>query len=279
MTRRIGRCTGWMVAIGFMFAGLGAVNAGAQEYELYDRFSVALEGSWVDLGTTIRVDNSQLDRGTELDLESDLDLDASKTIPSVSIEWRPWTRHRFGFFWKDIDRSSTSQALEEIHFEDIVIPVEAQVELGFNISEYGVAYTYILRPRERSSFGFGGGLRVLELSTTLSARVEGEEDELVRESDAQVTGPLPFLGVEFRHMFSEKLRLQAELGVFYIEIDDIKGGQGLLRTSIEHLTFKNVGFGLGLDASRVKLDAEKDSWHGEAALDIYDVRLFVRVRL
>lgn len=279
-SRACNRPVWWpVVVVAFVVGMAGAATGGAQEYELYDRFSVALEGSWVDLGTVIRVDNSELDRGTELDLESDLDLDSSKTVPSLSVEWRPWKRHRFGFFWKDVDRSSTSQALEEIRFGDIVVPVEANVELGFNISEYGVAYTYVLRPRERSSFGFGGGLRVLELSTSLSARLEGQEEEFYQESDASVTGPLPFLGVEYRHMFSEKLRLQADLGYFYIEVDNIKGGQGLLRTSIEHLTFEHFGFGLGFDASRVKLDAEKESWHGEAELDIYDVRLFLRVRL
>lgn len=263
--------------VGLLLAA-SAVPVPAQDFELYDTLSIALEGSWVGLGTTIRVDSKTLGKGTELDLESDLNLGDNKTIPSLSLEWRPWQRHRFGMFWKEVDRSSTAQALEEIRFEDEVIPVGAEVALGFDIAEYGVAYTYILRPRERSSFGFGGGLRVLELKTTLFARLEGQE---VREwsSDAQVTGPLPFVGVEFRYMFSPRVRFQTDLGVFYVKIDDVEGAQALVRACIEHLTFDNVGFGFGIGGSTVRLEAEDDSWTGKANLDIFDVRVFVRIRM
>jgi hypothetical protein len=266
------------LSITLLALALAPPAARAQTFELYDTFSIALEGSWVGLGTTIRVDSKTLGKGTELDLENDLKLGDNKTIPSLSLEWRPWQRHRFGAFWKEIDRSSTAQSLEEIRFEDEIIPIGADVALGFDITEFGVAYTYILRPRERSSFGFGGGLRVLRLKTTLLARLEGEETAREWSSDANVTGPLPFVGVEFRHMFSEKVRFQSDVGLFYIKIGDVEGGQALLRASFEHLTFTNVGFGLGIGGSTVRLKSEDDSWLGKANLDIVDVRAFARVR-
>ncbi|MCP4897489.1 MAG: hypothetical protein GY906_11005 [bacterium] len=264
-----------------VFVGLitSTQRADAQTYQLYDKLSIALEGSFIALDTRIRADSIEHGIGTVINFESDLQMERGKMAPTVSLEWRPWKNHRFGLFFKDIDRDSTAQAATEIIFDDIVIPIGADVRLGYDIRELGIAYTYIYRPRERSSFGFGGGLRILEVGVSLFGRLEGEEGGGEWHDSVDATAPLPFIGVEYRYMFSEKWRFQTDLGVFYIEIADIIGFQALGRVTIEHLTFDNFAFGFGLGASNVDIDAANDWWRGALDLDIFDVRFFVRIRM
>lgn len=267
---------GMMVLAG-LFAS--AQRADAQTYQLYDKLSIALEGSFIALDTHLRADSIEHGIGTEINFERDLQMERGKMAPTVSLEWRPWKNHRLGLFFKDIDRDSTAQAATEIIFDDIVIPIGADVRLGYDIRELGIAYTYIFKPRERSSFGFGGGLRVLEVGVSLFGRLESEDGAGEWHDSVDITAPLPFFGVEYRYMFTEKWRFQTDLGLFYIEIADIAGFQALGRATIEHLTFDNVAFGFGFGASNVDIDAANDWWRGTLDLDIFDMRMFVRIRM
>ena len=74
---------------------------------LFDKFNFRVEGSWVGLTTEIRLDSEALGRGTTLTFEDDLNLDSSKTIPSLAFEWQISKRHRLGVRWQDITRDST----------------------------------------------------------------------------------------------------------------------------------------------------------------------------
>ena len=80
-------------------------------------------------------------------------------------------------------------------------------------------------------------------------------------------------------MTTEGCSATDDLGVFYIEIGEITGFQGLSHANTEHLIFHNVAFGLGFGASVVDVEADTDDWEGAVDLDIFDARIFVRFRL
>ncbi len=262
-----------------------ATPAQAQrEYEpLFDKFNLRLEGSWVGLSTQIRLDSELLGRGTTLNFENDLGLGSEETIPSLAFEWQIARKHKLGVRWQDISRDSTAQALTEIQWGDDIIPIDANVGLGFDIIQYFVDYAYYPWVKERWAAGFGLGLRVMEISATLAWDVEGIGDS--GSSEAKGTGPLPYLYFEYRRLLSGHWRFKAGLGWLAVKVGDIEGGQWVGRLDIEYLLGRHWGLGLAGNVATVDVDwkglqteAGESLYTGAIDLDINDVSIFVRFR-
>jgi hypothetical protein len=268
-------------------AAAAPVEAQSSDTPLFDRFSLKLEGSWVALNTQIRLDSEALGRGTTLDFESDLGLGKSKIIPTLDFAWHITRKHKLAVRWQDINRDSSAQALTEIQWGDYVIPVDADIALGFDITQVFIDYTHYFWAKERWAAGFGIGIRWMDIAATLTWNENNIQEG--GSTDVQGTGPLPYLYFEYRRMFSEHWRFKAGLGWFYLKIGDIKGGQWIGRVDAEYLLGKRWALGGALNGSNISVDWEGLKDHlvtggGEslltAALDmgINDFSIFVRLR-
>jgi len=246
---------------------------------LFDTFNFKFEGSWVSTSTKIRLDSETLGEGTTLNFEDDLGLPDKEVVPSLSFEWQAGRRHRLGVRWQDVKRDSTTQVLEEIEWGGEVIPIEADVTLGFDIRTLSVDYTYYPWIKERWAGGFGIGFRVMGLKTTLTV------DNIELEEQVDGTAPLPYINFEYRRIIGERWRLKAALGWLELRFGDVKGGQYIGRLAGEYITGKRWGFGAALNYSEVNVDwdniddpVEEDALHAKIDLDINDVSLYVRIR-
>jgi hypothetical protein len=270
----------FMTILSFLAAGLAAIPAAAQISEpLFDTFNFKFEGSWVDLTTKIRLDSELLGKGTTLSFEDDLDLPDKEIVPSLSFEWQAGRRHRLGVRWQDIKRGSTTQVLEEIEWGGEIIPVDANIAIGFDIRTLAVDYTYYPWVKTRWAGGVGLGFRVMDLRTALTV----ENIELEEQVDG--TAPLPYINFEYRRIFRERWRLKAELGWFELTYGDIKGGQYIGRLAGEYITSRRWGFGVALNYSNVDVDwknidvaDDMDRLTAIIDLDINDISLYLRVR-
>jgi len=272
----------WSVALAVVF-GASIVDAADIQEPLFDRFNFRVEGSFVGLKTEIRLDSELLGEGTKLSFEDDLDLDGEKIIPSVAFEWQISRRHKLGVRWQDINRSSTSQALTEIQWGDEIIPIEADISLAFDLEQFFVDWAYYPWVKERWAAGFGLGLRVMDISASLTW-----EEQTIGDgggTEAAGTGPLPYLYFEYRRMLSENWRFKTGLGWLYVEIEDIEGGQWVIGADIEYLLGRHWSFGAAVNLSTIDVD-----WTGvetedsvsvlTAALDfdVNDFSVFARFR-
>ena len=255
-----------------------------QDYgPLFDKFNLGIGGSWVGLATEIRLDSEVLGVGTTLSFEDDLDLDSNQTIPTVSFNWQIGRKHKLGFRWQDITRDSSAQALTEIQWGDETIPIDAQIGLGFDITQSFLDYTYYPWVNDRWAAGFGIGLRVMDFQATLA----WNEGENIEEGSSEIkgTGPLPYLYFEYRRMFSDNWRFTTGFGWLYIEIDDIKGGQWIGRAGIEYLLGDHWAFGGALNLARIDVDWKAVQTDEDESLltvamdmDVNDFTLFMRYR-
>jgi hypothetical protein len=266
--------------------GAAPVPAQAQhKYEpLFDKFNLQIEGSWVDVSTDIRLDSEALGKGTTLNFENDLGLAADKTIPTLAFQWQIAKRHRLGIRWQDIDRSSSAQTLKEIQWGDEIIPVDAQVGLGFDISQTFLDYAYYPWVKEDWAAGFGLGIRWMRLQATLVWQIEGRETG-GGSSDVKGSGPLPYLYFEYRRMFSDNWRFLTGLGWLGVSIGDIDGTQWVGKVSIEYLAGNRWSFGAAGNIATVDVDwvgledAEgQPVYTGAINMDIWDISVFMRVR-
>lgn len=278
------RCVSVVGLLCVAILSLSVVPAEAQHgFEpLFDKFNFKVEGSWVDLSTEFRLDSELLGRGTALNFEDDLDLDASKTIPTLAFEWQIARKHRLGVRWQDISRTSSAQALTEIQWGDRIIPVDADISLGFDITQTFVDYAYFPWVKDRWAAGFGIGLRVMRIQATLGWR--GGNLELEGSSDVKGTGPLPYLYFEYRRLLTDNWRLMAGLGWLKVTIDDIDGGQDIGRLGIEYLAGRRWAFGAAVNLAMVDVDwtaisvEEQDVLSAAVSMDVNDFSVFVRVR-
>jgi len=247
-----------------------------QNYDLlFDKFNVRLEGSWVSLKTEFRVDSKTAGQGTTLNFEDDLNLGSGDLVPAFSFEWQFGRKHRLGVRWQDIGRGSNSQALTDIQWGDEVIPIDADITLSFDSTQVFIDYTYFPWIKDRWAAGFGGGLRIMDLNSTLTW-----EEETVGSggNTAKGTAPLPYLYFEYRRMFSDNWRFVTGLGWLYIEIGDIKGGQWVGRASIEYLLGERWAFGAALNLSTIAVDWTGDEFLGRFDMDVNDLTIFARIR-
>lgn len=277
-----------LVLVVVVFGGMVlavAMPADAQEINkpLFDKFNISIGGSWVGLATEIRLDSEVLGKGTTLSFEDDLNLASSETIPTVAFGWQIARKHKLGFRWQDISRDSSAQALTEIQWGDEVIPIEADIYLGFDISQFFFDYTYYPWVNERWAAGFGLGLRVIDISASIFWTEEGLDQE--GSSDTKGTGPLPYLYFEYRRLFSDNWRFVTGLGWLYVEIDDIKGGQWIGKVGIEYLLGDRWAFGGSVNGANIDVDwtgietkQEQSLLTAALDMDINDFTLFVRVR-
>ncbi|HOC44575.1 MAG TPA: hypothetical protein PKJ99_16285 [Thermoanaerobaculales bacterium] len=263
-----------------------ATPAAAQrEYEpLFDKFNLRLEGSWMGISTEMRLDSELSDRGTTLNFEDDLDLEGSQTIPSVAFEWQIAKRHKLGVRWQDVSRDATAATLEEIHWGDEVIPVNADVSLGFDTSQYYIDYAYFPWVKEQWAAGFGLGVRWIDISATLAWQTQGGSGG-EGSTDTQGSGPLPYLYFEYRRLLGDDWRLFAGLGWLGVEVGDIDGSQYIGKLGIEYLLGRHWGFGVAGNYSAIDVDwkgLETDQvghlYNGTFNLDVNDVSIFARYR-
>jgi len=259
---------------------LSAVPAAAQGVNepLFDRFNFKFEASGVNTSTMIRLDSEMLGEGTTLSFEEDLGLPDKEAVPSLSFEWQFGRKHRLGVRWQDVNRNSTTQVLEEIEWGGEIIPIEADITLGFDIRTLAVDYTYYPWVKDRWAGGVGLGFRVMGLKTSLTV------DDTELEEQINGTAPLPYINFEYRRIFGERWRLKAQVGWLEIKYGDVKGGQYIGRLAGEYITGKRWGFGAALNFSNVNVDWENIDGIGDDKLtavidlDINDFSLYFRVR-
>ena len=270
---RVGLTTTLAALLALFFTALAAVPASAQEYPLIDKFNLTLSGANAGLSTEIRLDSRSLGQGTSLSFEDDLGLDANKIIPQVSFQFRLGRRHVFDGAWSKADRDSTSQALDEIRFGDIVIPGGSQVSLAYDQEQFSLGYSYYFLRKDRWALGGRIGARYLSLTTILTVRT------LDLEEEGDTAYPLPFLGLSFRYGFTQKWRLISNLGWLDVNIGNVDGSQYLLNATLEHLTWEHFGFGFGFNVSDVDVEIDDgEEFTGGANLSSVMVGIFARAR-
>jgi hypothetical protein len=262
---------------------LAALPAEAQrEYEpLFDKFNFQVEASWLNIASEIRLDSELLGEGTTLNFEN-LGLATDKTIPTLAFQWQISKRNRIGVRWQNIKRTSTTHVEDEIHWGDEIIPVDATLNLDFDVTQSFVDYAFYPWVKERWAAGFGLGFRWIDLSTTLAW--EGLNVSEDGRSQANGSGPLPYLYFEYRRLFSDHWRFMTGLGWLGVKVGDIDGTQWVGHAGLEYLAGRRWSFGAAFNLATVDVDwagIELDQGNlvnGTFAWDIDDISVFARVR-
>jgi hypothetical protein len=225
------------------------------------------------MNTTRRVDSPTLGVGTEVDLESDFDVDDRLFLGRMDAEWRFGKRHSLDFSIFNLAREGTRVIDRQIQIGDVVFPINAEVTNESDQLVVKLAYRYAFLNRERWHVGASLGAHAIDWDT------EWRAGSLALKEDFGVLVPLPVAGLFGSFAITPQLYLNASSEFFGLEYEEFDGFMNNSRLNIEHRTFEHVGFGIGLDYFLINASVENESGslRAEAEYDYFGLMAFMRI--
>jgi hypothetical protein len=213
--------------------------------------------------TDIKIFSQNLPLGARLDIENDLGVRESFTVPRMTLGWRFGRRHVLSGGYYDLSRDGVKRLERTIVLPgDVEFPIEIEVATTLRIGLSKLQYTYLFHRDKKVTLGIGAGLFVASLGADLSATAEvGPEPQSAPAFDASVTAPLPLLGFRLTYKITERWGVIASSDWFLLSYDDrFKGILTDTQVYAAHRTFKHVGFAGGLNLQTFIVELEDDDF-------------------
>ena len=150
---------------GLLASSLLVAPANAQA--LQSRYWLEASAYWPNIDTTVSVTGTGGRVGTNINLESDLNLRDRKALPAFLAGARLWDRVTIIGEYYALDRSGSAQASRDITFDDVVYPAGAQVDSSFESDIYRLAVGYSFVRQENLELGASIGLHATNFEATL----------------------------------------------------------------------------------------------------------------
>ena len=216
------------------------------------------------MDSAFKLSETNLGIGLTLDVEEFLQLDTSDTSFRIDAGYRfgKTRRHKVEFSWFKFHREGSRNLTDEVDLPPdlgggTIGPGE--ITSLFNFDIYKLKYEYSFVFDNRADLNLGLGLYVMPIEFGLSAVINGVFRGDVKED---ITAPLPVVGLGFDFAITPKWIIRQQVDLFYLEYGDFAGGIQSINFALEWLTWKHVGFGLGVDAMRVFVEANGSDYPG-----------------
>lgn len=183
-----------------------------------------------------------------VDLSRDLDLDDSVTSEFIEGYYRPSRKSRWDFSYYRMNRRGQTFAGRNIEINDRVFPIGTDISTRMEYWTLKGSYSYLFHSHDNIDLGLSIGLHISDYDLSFSATnpsIDEEESQLL---------PLPVFGVLFNYGLSEKTLLAYKHDIFFLDYDDYTGTMLDAKISVEHRTFRNVGFELGYVVQTMDID-------------------------
>lgn len=247
------------------------VIAWAQD-PLADKFKIEVGSFFVTrASTTVELSASipPITVGTRVDFEQDLDISDRDTVPRIDGYYRFGKRSRVDFTYFKIDRDGTVATPFDIDFGDAFFPAGTAVTSFFDEEVIKASYGLSFYNVPKAELGISAGLFVSDISVGISTVPGGASEK------GTVTAPLPVIGAYFRYEMPKRWRFVGRADFFYLQFDDFEGNLIDLRLNVEHRTWKNVGFGFGLNVIGTNLEVDDRDFRGEYDSTLSGVQAYV----
>ncbi len=209
-----------------------------------DRWGLTLGSYWQTLDTRLRLNASDGETGTDINLEKELGLNDSLTDFNFNGFYRFSDRSRLDLRYVGWDRSKTTVITEPIHWGDQVYDVNATVSTRQKADLLDLIYKYSFYNNGKVTFGLNGGISSLWTDTTLTAVNNTVEGQTATESKS-VIFPVPVLGAHFEMTLARRLLWSAEGNFFDASIAGYEGHVNEVRTGLDYFVTKRAGLGIG----------------------------------
>ena len=263
-----GRSCIWVLCMLVMLSG-PVLAAETDPSDLpWEKMYLNLGAYFATMDSGFRLASSTIGIGVDLDVEDLLGLSTSDSAFRIDYGWRftENKRHKLQLGWFNFDRSGSkflSAPVELPDGEGGTTILSGQLNSVFNFDIIQIKYEYSFFLDERADLNLGIGLFVMPIEFGLSGTVDtGSGPIPSSELREDITAPLPVVGVGFEFAITPQWFIRQQLDLFYLAIGDFEGGIAHNSLALEWLPWKHVGFGLGVDNMRVKVEAKGSDYPG-----------------
>lgn len=242
----------------------GALASPVMAQTLNDRMWLEIDAYMPSIDTEIRVASKEHPHlATDIDLESDFDLDDSSAIPSVSAGYRFGNRWVIGADYYGLSRSANKMLSRDIDFDDVTFAASTNLSSRFDTDIYRLTIGYAFIRNEQMEVRVDGGLHATNFDLELSGQIAVGEDSFSSQTRKKdFLAPLPTIGVSGIYAFSPQLSVLGRVDYLSLTIDDYDGGLTNAQISLDYRAFNNVSFGIMYRYVDYDLDVDKPSWEG-----------------
>lgn len=238
-----------------------------------DRLRVEVNLFGASPATTLRVDESPAEQGTEIDAEKDLGLADFQVLPQVEFTLLPGERHLVRLSAFAIHRSAVTRIERDIEFDDEDYLVGERVDSLLNITMFGLTYGYRFLVRQRGELSGTFGIQIADVEANAVVR-----SRVVRESESGVA-PLPLVGVEGRFDFTPRWAVEARAQYLKVDVSDVTGSILDARLALTWRVNPYLAMGLGYRTFQIDVDSEDEGTPGFVDLSVTGPLLFVRASM
>lgn len=210
--------------------------------------------------TEVRVDGSEGNFGTTIDLEDDLGFEANTFSWVGAFEWRISRRSRLNFEYFYLNRESSKTLEREIEFEDNTYEVNARVYAFFDMQIFRIAYGYAFVSKPKYEIGAVIGAHTV--FADMGIGLETSIGQAEASDDFNFTAPLPDLGLWGEVVLGPKFGLYANVNYLALKVDNIEGRIVSSNLSLLYNVYKNFNLTLGYTGLHVKVDVERERASG-----------------
>lgn len=216
----------------------------------------------LDLSTVLSVDAPGLPgNNPEFDLEDLLDLESNSDEYRLRGGYRFNRRNEVTFSLWSNERQREAVLNRTITVGDIVFNVGLDVESKFKTEDAEISYAYYFYQAPKGEMAFSVGVHAIRASFDIKGSAGtnlpgGDPVDFGGEVFEEVSLPLPVLGINGRAWFTKKLIFSGYLRALKADVAGYEGYFTDLEASLEHRTFKHLGFGVAYYSSSI--DVEKD---------------------
>ncbi|MBT8445215.1 MAG: hypothetical protein HKN81_07710 [Gammaproteobacteria bacterium] len=243
------------------------------------RYSFWLGGFFPEVDSSIRLDKPNGEPGDTIDFEETLGLEDGKSVLFGGARWRFNRRHQLEGEIIDLSRSSLLEgASEDLDIGDYEVRVGARIESEFDVTVARLTYGYAVVETEKNSVNLKAGLHVARFKTLLRLSGNVLKDGVPIEDGgfsfvdegADITAPLPHLGVSWGYAISDRFGIRAQGLLFAFKIDDWQGSLVDLGFDAQFHPWRRFGIGAGIRYFKTTLEnKDKDRTFGEFVYEYY----------
>jgi len=219
-------------------------------------FTIQAGAFWAQAKTSIRLDSNSGRLGTEVSLESDLNVSEKKTTPDIEFFWRFNPRHAMEFSYVSLHRSGERPISGTINWGDVTFPVSTTVDTKFDSDVYRIAYRWSPINENGNELGLLLGLHWTTLKTAMASKTGTVSDE------ASVDVPLPTIGVRGSAAFADRWRITGFGQALKLKIGDYDGSLLNGSLAVEWAFMRQAYAGLGYNYYKYKLTSTKSNAKG-----------------
>jgi len=223
--------------------------------ETWERFSVHAGGFLAGLSSGMTFGSKQYGVNVGIDFEDAFGLSSNKFVFRGGMLYRfgKRRRHKVNFNYFGFFRSSRKVLESDIVIGDEVYPMGTELKSTYNLQIFQTAYYYSFFMVDRFDLGVSLGLYVIPTKLSRSDMSENE-------SKTEFTAPLPVIGFRTAFSITNKFMLKQSAQLLYLKIDEFAGRIVDINFRFEYNPWKHFGFGIGIDALRLKVNADPDDY-------------------